>query len=90
MDEFTKAIENAEKKLKSTVPGVQEQLDDITADDAARRAYFVCLVQGIATTKRDLQKLLAERQLADGECILVGREVVVKKQVITKVLYDFS
>jgi len=90
MDEFTEAIEKAEKKLKSTVPGVQEQLDDITADDAARRSYFVCMVQGIATTKRDLQKLLAERHLNDGECILVGREVVVKKQVITKVLYDFS
>jgi len=70
-------------ELKSSFPDIQEQLEE----PEHRRTYFVVKIRGVASTQRDLKKLLADQPLQAGESIVAGKELAVKEKV--KVDYEF-
>jgi hypothetical protein len=86
-DEFLAEILEAEKKLKSSIPEIQEQIEELENNEG-KRAYYVCNIRGSANTQRDLKKMLETIPLIPGEAILVGREVQVTKKV--RVEYEFA
>lgn len=85
-DDFLDDILSAEKKLKSGIPEIAEQLEEMESPDN-RRAYYVVQIRGSANTKRDLKKMIEAEPLTAGEYIIQGREVAVSKKI--RVEYEF-